>query len=78
MVQEDITQGQLVERFHVEILEPKSNQWKTIASATTIGYKRILRLTEKVTARAVRLVVDETRADPKILRVGVYNAAPVP
>lgn len=74
MAQEDIAQGQRVERFRFEAQSPDWEGWKTIASATTIGYKRLLRLKEPVTATAVRLVIEETRATPHILSIGAYKS----
>ena len=77
-VQEDISQGQLVERFHVEALLPGKNAWETIASSTTIGHKRILRLPAPVVAKALRLVVDESRGEPHILSISAGRAPKKP
>lgn len=74
VAQEDITQGQVVERFHFEAKLPGQFGWQRIAGATTIGHKRILRLKEPIEATAVRLVIDETRARPHILSIGAYLA----
>lgn len=74
MVQEDITKGQLVERFHVEAILHGKQEWETIATSTTIGHKRILRLPQSVTAKAVRIVIDEARAEPNILSFSVHRA----
>lgn len=73
MAQEDITQGQRVERFRFEIKRPGIAGWHPIAAATTIGHKRILRLREPVVATALRLVVEESRAKPKLLAIGAYR-----
>lgn len=73
MAREDITRGQRVERFRFEAKVPGKEGWQTIASATTIGSKRLLRLKEPLTATAVRLVIDETRAEPHILSIGAYK-----
>ncbi len=75
VVQENIAFGQLVERFRVEIQEPGSEAWKTIATATTIGHKRIIRLPKSETAGALRVVIEETRGEPHILKVGAYRMA---
>ena len=74
MVQEDITKGQLVERFHVEAILHGKQEWETIATSTTIGHKRIIRLPQPVTAKAVRIVIDEARAEPNILSFSVHRA----
>ncbi len=75
VAQEDIAQGQLVERFRFEARRPGSDAWETLAGATTIGHKRILRLKEPVEIAALRLVVEESRAEPRILSVGAHLSA---
>ena len=74
VAQEDITQGQVVEHFHFEVKRPGSDKWETLAGATTIGHKRILRLKEPLDIIALRLVIDETRATPNILSIGAHLA----
>lgn len=75
LIQEDIAQGQLVERFHIEAILHGKQTWETIATSTTIGHKRILRLPQRVIARAVRLVIDEARGQPHILSFSAHRAA---
>lgn len=70
MLQEYIPLGQRVERFHVEVEDDNGN-WRTIASETTIGYKRIV-LTETVTTKKVRIVIDKSRACIVLNRVGLF------
>lgn len=48
-----------------------NDQWQEIASATNIGYQRILRF-PAVTASKFRLRVPESRLDPAIATVGAY------
>lgn len=74
VVQEDIAKGQRVERFRIEIRRPEKDTWESIAAATTIGHKRILRLSSPVTFSALRLVIEESRATPHILMLGAYKA----
>lgn len=74
VVQEDIAKGQRVERFRIEIRRPGKDTWESIAAATTIGHKRILRLSSPVTFSALRLVIEESRATPHILMLGAYKA----
>jgi alpha-L-fucosidase len=59
-----------VEKFHVEV-EDENDQWRTIAEETTIGYKRIV-LTETVTTKKVRIVIDKSRACIVLNRVGLF------
>ena len=70
LLQEYIPLGQRVEKFHVEV-EDDNGQWRTIAEETTIGYKRIV-LTETVTTKKVRVVIDKSRACIVLNRVGLF------
>ncbi|MBO7576994.1 MAG: alpha-L-fucosidase [Bacteroidales bacterium] len=69
MIQEYIPLGQRVEHFSVETL--KQGQWVPLASATTIGYKRILQ-TPRCTTHAVRITLDSCRACPVLNRIGLF------
>src|SRR5665647_3363968 len=71
LVQEYIRLGQRVKAFTVEALV--DGNWKEIARATTIGYKRILRF-PAVKATQVRFSVTDSKCNPVISNVGVYNA----
>ena len=71
LVQEYIPLGQRVKVFTLEAKTAEG--WREIASETTIGYKRILRLPE-VTATALRLNIKDSKACPAISNVGVYHA----
>ena len=70
MLQEFIPLGQRVEKFHIEV-EDENGKWRTIAEETTIGYKRIV-LTETVTTKKVRLVIDQSRASIVLNRFGLF------
>lgn len=70
LLQEYIPLGQRVEKFHIEVLS-EDGTWRTIAEETTIGYKRIV-LTERVTTRKVRIVIDKSRACIVLNRLGLY------
>ena len=71
LVQEYIPLGQRVKSFTVEALV--DGQWKAVAKATTIGYKRILRF-PGVKATQVRLNITDAKAAPLISNIGVYHA----
>lgn len=71
LLQEDITQGQRVEKFIFEAW--KDGQWKEIAQGTTIGYKRLLRF-ENVETSSVRLRILESRAEPVITTVSLFKS----
>jgi alpha-L-fucosidase len=71
LVQEYIRLGQRVKTFTVEALV--DSNWKEIAKATTIGYKRILRF-PTVKATKVRLNITGSKSCPLISNIGIYNA----
>ena len=75
LVQEYIPLGQRVRKFRVEALT--ADGWRTLAEETTIGYKRILRL-PTVTAKEVRLTVEEAKACPLISNLQLFCAPDVP
>ena len=70
LLQEDIRLGQRVSSFKVEA--DINGAWKEIATATTVGYKRILRLPE-TTANRIRITITGSKARPIISEVGVYS-----
>ncbi|MEN8118612.1 MAG: alpha-L-fucosidase [Bacteroidota bacterium] len=74
LVQEDILLGQRVKKFTVDVYN--NNEWKEIASETTIGRKRILRF-PNVTASQIRLNIVDAKACPVISNIEVYNAPKV-
>ena len=71
MVQEYIRLGQRVKAFTVEALV--DGNWKEVAKATTIGYKRILRF-PGVEATKVRFSITGSKSCPVISNIGIYNA----
>ena len=75
MIREDITAGQRIEKFHIEIWNGKV--WKKISGGTTVGYKRILRF-PMVTTQKIRLFTDASRSEPSIMDFGLYNGPVVP
>ena len=74
LVQEEIRLGQRVEKFTLEALV--GDEWKQLASETTIGRKRILRF-PNVTASKLRLNIIDSKACPVISNIGVYKAPKV-
>ncbi len=70
MIQEAIaTHSERVEKHAVDAWI--NNQWKEIATATNIGYKRILRFPE-VTTNKIRVRILESRLDPAISHVSAH------
>ena len=71
LVQEYIRLGQRVKAFTVEALV--DGNWKEVAKATTVGYKRILRF-PGVKATKVRFTITDSKSCPVISNLGIYNA----
>lgn len=71
MAQEYIRLGQRVKSFSVEAFT--AGDWKEVASATTIGYKRILRF-PTVEASKLRFNITGSKASPVISNIGIYKA----
>lgn len=72
-IREDIRLGQRIDGVVVEARE--GSEWKQIATATSIGNCRLLRLDTPVTATRVRLRITGSSADPKLREFGLYRAA---
>ncbi len=69
MLQEDIRLGQRVKSFIIEI--NNNNEWQKISAATTIGYKRIIKL-DPVETDKVRISITDSKACPVISTIQVY------
>ncbi|MDR1500342.1 MAG: alpha-L-fucosidase [Tannerellaceae bacterium] len=73
LVQEYIPLGQRVARFSLESWNEETAGWDIISEGSTIGYKRILRF-PKVSARKLRLNIEEALACPVLNGMGLYEA----
>lgn len=69
VLQEYIRLGQRVKSFTVDVWQ--NNQWKQVASATTIGYKRILQLND-VKTNKMRIHILAAKACPVISNLEIY------
>ena len=69
MLQEDIRLGQRVKAFTIEVNQ--NNNWINIAAATTIGYKRILKL-DPIETDKVKISITDSKASPVISNIAVY------
>lgn len=69
VIQEYIRLGQRVKEFSVESWQ--DNEWKPLAIATTIGYKRILKF-DPVQTDKLRVNITSTKACPVISNIEVY------
>lgn len=74
LIQEDITKGQRVEDFLLEGLV--NGEWQTLAEATTIGYKRLVRFAP-CQPEKLRVSILQSRAEANILNCGLFYAEPL-
>lgn len=72
MLQEVMSLGQRIKKFSVEAR--LDGGWKEIASGTTVGWKRLLRLPAPVTANAVRIRIEDARACPTLHTVSLLKS----
>lgn len=70
VLKEHIPLGQRVEKFEVDIRKPDGG-YGTIASATIIGYQRILKF-DPVETDEIRIRITDSRVCPIISFVGIY------
>ncbi|MFT2008481.1 alpha-L-fucosidase [Pontibacter sp. 13R65] len=70
LLQEYIKLGQRVKSFSVDVWQ--ENTWKPVATATTIGYKRILKLDDPVSTSKIRITIQDAKASPVISAIEVY------
>ena len=74
LLQEDISKGQRVESFSIEMLV--NNKWIKVGEGTTIGYKRLIKIPD-TNADKLRITINETRNKANISNVGAYYARPI-
>ncbi len=74
MLQEYIPLGQRVAQFHISYSfgEDMGGAW--VASGTTIGYKRIIRLPHPIRTRTLYITIDHALAPPILNRIALYNS----
>ncbi|MEQ1645598.1 MAG: alpha-L-fucosidase [Pyrinomonadaceae bacterium] len=71
LLQENITLGQRVKRFLVEVWN--GSQFVAVSKQTTIGYKRIIKFNKTRTSK-VRIVIEDAKACPTISTLKIYNS----
>ena len=70
VLQEDIRFSQRVESFHIEAQQ--DGVYKTVYSGTVIGYKKIITFEPAIYTDSLRIIIEDSRKDPKVMFVGVY------
>ncbi|MFN8207934.1 MAG: alpha-L-fucosidase [Bacteroidales bacterium] len=71
LIQEYIPLGQRVKSFTIEAFN--QGKWTELAKATTIGYKRILRV-KTTEALKLRVNITDSKCSPVLSTLSVYNA----
>ncbi len=69
-IKEAIRYGQRIEEFHVDVLV--SGSWNTVYSGSTIGARRLIRLSSPVNSKGVRLVITKSKACIAFSDFGIY------
>ena len=72
MLQEPIRFGQRISAFTIEARA--GGAWLTVARATTIGYKRLLRI-DGVEADRVRITIEQANSVPALSNFGLFKAS---
>jgi alpha-L-fucosidase len=70
-IQEPIALGQRIEAYRVEVADG-SGAWKTVATGTTVGRKKLDRF-GPVRADRIRLLIESSRACPLVSDFGVHS-----
>ncbi|HEY5511933.1 MAG TPA: alpha-L-fucosidase [Prolixibacteraceae bacterium] len=72
LLQEPVRFGQRICSFDIQLLRPGG--WQTIASGTSIGYKRLLRITP-IAGSKLRINIRDANNTPALSNFGVFKAA---
>lgn len=67
VLQENILESQRIERFHIS-----DGDGRMLYRGTTVGYKKIVRLTQPVRTAALHIHIDDSRLRPVLAFLGVY------
>ncbi len=67
---EDVTQGQRIRAFKVEVWE--NAQWRSVFQSTTIGYRKILVLPTPLKTSSIRVTVTDSKSRPLLSEIRVY------
>ncbi|MGP3982419.1 ricin-type beta-trefoil lectin domain protein [Streptomyces sp. KR80] len=73
-VQEDLNIGMRTQGFAVD--RWTGTAWAQIAADTTVGHKKLVRLSEPVTTDRIRLRITASRAAPAIASFGLFKRGP--
>ncbi|EGJ71605.1 coagulation factor 5/8 type domain protein [Bacteroides coprosuis DSM 18011] len=74
LIQEDISNGQRIEKFEIE--GKFDDEWIQIAEGTTVGYKRLIRLPQDIKVEKLRLTILQARGNAYISKLGAFYCPP--
>lgn len=77
LLKEYIALGQRVAAFNIKAWNEQVQKWNDIQQATTIGYKRILRI-PSTTTNKIRIEITESLASPVLSAMEVFNSPEIP
>lgn len=72
---EPIAEGQVIERFEVDVLDAGGDAWWQVASGTTIGYARLVRFGMRAVQR-LRVRVWSSLGASRLSQVSAFHAMP--
>ncbi len=70
LIQEPIRYGQRISRFRILVLK-NTHQWEQVATGTTIGYKRLLRIKPVATSK-IKIMIEDANNAPAISNFGLF------
>jgi alpha-L-fucosidase len=71
-LRERVSDGQTISRYRVDYAV--GAEWIPAFRGTTIGYRRLTRLPAPITAKRVRVVIEDAVAKPEPIEIGLYSA----
>ncbi|WP_217586502.1 alpha-L-fucosidase [Lentibacillus saliphilus] len=71
-IQEDLTEGERVRMFKIEVMTAKTGKYVTVHTGTYIGSKRIISI-PLINVRGVKLTILKRQGNPLIKAISVYN-----
>jgi alpha-L-fucosidase len=69
-LRERIEHGQTIARYRIEAAP--GAEWLPVSNGTTVGYRKLTRLPVPITARRLRVVIEEAIAKPEPIEIGLF------
>ena len=73
MLEEDIAQGQRIEKFSLS--KQENGAWKVIGSGGTVGARRIITIPQIAAGTQLKLEIVESRARPRLTEIGLFSSS---